>query len=112
MDSGKNEDSLIDSKIAEIKKLTQDIIELDADASKNAREIKEKIRSVVSLVGFVISYPNPNVETIKNPLNEFAQNVFQLIDSHPEQTDSIMTYLKLFGGFANNLADAMAQKKS
>jgi len=112
MDPNKKEGSQIDDKIAEIKKLTQDILDLGADASKNAKEIKEKMRSVISLVSFVISYPNPNVETIKNPLIEFSQNVFELIDSHPEQNDSIMTYLKLFDGFANNLVDAMAQKKS
>ena len=112
MDSDKSEGSEIDIKISEIKKLTQDILDLGVDISKNGKEIKEKMRRVTSLVGFVISYPNPNVETIKNPLTEFSQNIFELIDSHPEQNDSIMTYLKLFDGFANNLVDAMAQKKS
>ena len=112
MDSDKKEGSVIDGKIIEIKKLTQDILDLGADISKNATEIKEKMRTVISLVSFVISYPNPNLETIKNPLIEFSQNVFTLIDSHPEQKDSIMTYLRLFGGFANNLVDAMAQKKA
>ena len=112
MDSGKNESSVIESKKAEIKQLTQDILDLGVDVSKNRNEIKEKMRSVISLVGYVISYPNTNPETNKNPLIDFSLNVFQLIDSHPEQNDSIMTYLKLFGGFANNLVDAVTEKRS
>jgi hypothetical protein len=112
MTSGKNEDTLIESKKAEIKQLTQDILDLGVDLSKNRNEIKEKMRSVISLVGYVISYPDANPEANKNPLTDFSINVFQLIDSHPEQRDSIMTYLKLFGGFANNLVDAVSQTKS
>jgi hypothetical protein len=106
MNLDKNERFLIDSKKAEIKKLTQDILDLGTDASKNRSEIKEKMRNVVSLVGYVISYPNTNPDVNKNPLNDLAQNVFELMDGHPEKNDSIMTYLKLFGGFANNLVDA------
>jgi hypothetical protein len=106
MNLDKNERSLIDSKKAEIKKLTQDILDLGADASKNRSEIKEKMRNVVSLVGYVISYPNTNPVVNKNPLNDLAQNVFELMDGHPEKNDSILTYLKLFGGFANSLVDA------
>ncbi len=112
MDSDKNEDAIIESKITEIKQLTQDILDLGVDVSKNKVEIKEKMRSVISLVGYVISYPNTNPEINKNPLTDFSINVFQLIDSHPEQNDSIMTYLKLFGGFANNLVDALRQEKN
>jgi hypothetical protein len=112
MDSVKKEDTIIESKKAEIKQLTQDILDLGADVSKNKDAIKEKIHSVISLVGYVISYPDTNPETSKNPLTDFSINVFQLIDSHPDQKDSIMTYLKLFGGFANNLVDAVSQTKS
>jgi hypothetical protein len=112
MNSKKNEASPIDTKKAEIKKLTQDILDLGKDPSKNTSEIKEKIQSVVSLVGEVISYPDTTPDASKNPLNEFAQNVFVLIDSHPEQKDSIMKYLTLFNGFANNFADAVMEKKS
>lgn len=111
MDADKKEGPETDIKIIEIKNLTQDILNLGADVSKNSVEIKEKMRKVVSLVGFVISYPNPKIETIKNPLTELSQNIFELIDSHPKQNDSIITYFKLFGGFANNLVDAMVQKK-
>jgi hypothetical protein len=60
----------------------------------------------------VISYPNTTLETNKNPLTDFSINVFQLIDSNPEKNDSVMTYLKLFGGFANNLVDALRQEKN
>jgi hypothetical protein len=110
MDSSENEDAIIEGKKEEIKKLTQDILDLGAHAAKNRSEIVEKMHSVISLVGDVISYPNTN--SGNNPLTEFAQNVFVLIDSHPEQNDSIMTYLKIFGGFANNLADAAKEKKA
>jgi hypothetical protein len=111
MNSKKTEASPIETKKAEIKKLTQDILDLGKDASKNKSEIKEKIQSVVSLVGEVVSYPDTTPDPSKNPLNEFAQNVFVLIDSHPEQNDSIMKYLALFSGFANNFADAVIEKK-
>ena len=111
MDSDKNEDAVIESKITEIRQLSQDILDLGVDVSMNRVEIEEKMRSVISLVGYVISYPNTNPEINKNPLTDFSINVFQLIDSHPEQNDSIMTYLKLFGGFANNLVDALRQEK-
>jgi len=111
VDAGKKEGPEIDRKIVEIRNLTQDILNLGVDVSKNSIEIKEKMRLVISLVGFVISYPNPKIETIKNPLTELSQNIFELIDNHPKQNDSIMTYLKLYCGFANNLVDAMVQKK-
>jgi hypothetical protein len=112
VDLDKNEDAVIESKITEIKQLSQDILDLGVDVSKNRVEIKEKMRSVISLVGFVISYPNTNPEINKNPLTDFSISVFQLLDSHPEQNDSIMTYLKLFDGFANNLVDALRQEKN
>ena len=112
MDSDKNEDAVIESKITEIRQLSQDILDLGVDVSMNRVEIEEKMRSVISLVGYVISYPNTNPEINKNPLTDFSINVFQLIDSHPEQNDSIMTYLKLFGSFANNLVDALRQEKN
>jgi hypothetical protein len=112
MDSDKNKDAIIESKKTEIKQLTQNILDLGVDVSKNKVEIKEKMRSVISLVGYVISYPKTNPETDKNPLTDFSINVFQLIDSHPEQNDSIITYLKLFGGFANNLVDALRQERN
>jgi hypothetical protein len=111
MNSDKNEDAIIESKKTEIKQLTQNLVDLGVDVQKNKVEIKEKMRSVISLVGYVISYPNTNPELNKNPLTDFSTNVFQLIDSHPEQNDSIMTYLKLFSGFANNLVDALRQEK-
>jgi hypothetical protein len=113
MNSSKNEDSLIDSKKAEIKKLTQEILDLGVDVSKNRIEIKEKMQSVVVLVGYVISYPNTTPETNTNPLTEFSQNVFVLMDSHPEKNDSVTKYLTLFGNFANNLVDVVkVEKKS
>ena len=112
MDSDKNEDVIIESKKTELRQLTQNILDLGVDVSKNKVEIKEKMRSVISLVGYVISYPNMNLEINKNPLTDFSITVFQLIDSHPEQNDSIMTYLKLFDGFANNLVDAIRQEKN
>ena len=91
--------------------MTQEIIELTVDIRKNGAEIKEKMRSVVSLVGFVISYPDTNPDTSKNPLIAFATNVFELIDNCPEQKSTIMTYLKLFGDFASNLADAVTKRR-
>ena len=112
MNSNKNEDAIIESKKIEIKQLTQDILDLGVDVSKNKVEIKQKMQSIISLVGYVISYPNTNSETNKNPLTDFSINVFQLIDSYPHQNDSIMTYLKLFSGFANNLVDALRQEKN
>ena len=112
MDSEKNKDAIIESKKTEIKQLTKDILDLGIDVSKNKVEIKEKMRIVISIVGYVISYPNTNPETSKNPLTDFSINVFQLIDSYPYQNDSIMTYLKLFSGFANNLIDALRQEKN
>ena len=112
MDSDKNEDAIIKSKKTEIKQLTQNILDLGVDVSKNKVEIKEKMQSVISLVGYVISYPNTNPETNKNPLTDFCINVFQLIDSYPKQNDSIITYLKIFSGFANNLVDALRQEKN
>jgi hypothetical protein len=108
MDSDNKEDAIIQSKKNEIKQLTQYILDLGNDVSKNKVEIKEKMRSVISLVGYVISNANTNPETNKNPLTDFSINVFQLIDSYPEQNDSILTYLKLFGSFANNLVDALS----
>jgi len=110
MDSDRNEDAIIESKKTEIKQLTQDILDLGVDVSKNKVEIKEKMQSVISLVGYVISYPNTNPETNKNPLADFSINIFQLIDSHPKQNDSIITYLKLFGSFANNLVDSLRKE--
>ena len=111
MNSDKNQSTVVNAKIAETKKLTQDIIELGTDIGKNGTEIKEKMRSAISLVGFVMSYPETNPEPNKNPLTDLALNVFELIDKHPSQKDTIMTYLKLFGNFANNLTDAVTKRK-
>ncbi len=111
LNSDKNQDLELESKKSEILKLTQDIIVLGADVRKNEAEIKEKMRLIISVVGFVISYPDANPETQKNPLTSLAVNVFELIDKCPERTSTIMTYIKLFGEFANNLADAVVKRK-
>ena len=93
----------------EIRRLTEDIIELAVDTRTNATELKKKVTGILSLISKIASYTNSkNLDM--GPLRAVAQNIFYIIDTGPGFPRTCTTRLEIFCNIANSITFNFTKK--
>ena len=99
---------LLVTKKEEIRKLTEDIIELSVDVRHNSTELKKRVTSVLSLISTISSYSSRSLDM--RPWVALAEFVFNSIEKHPELPRVAMTELDIFCNVANSITFSFAKR--
>jgi hypothetical protein len=102
MELTEKERLLLVEKKEEIRRLTEDIIELTVDLQNNKTELKKRVTGILSLISTIASYTSS-----KNPdMREFvkaAQLIFYTIETNSSLVLVARTELEIFCNVANSI---------
>lgn len=93
---------LLVNKKAEIRKLTEEIIDLTVDLEKNEIELKKKVTGILSLISTIACYTNSKSLDM-TPFIQFATLIFHSIEEEPLLRKTITTELEFFCNVANSM---------
>lgn len=109
MELTEKERLMLVEKKAEIRKLTEDIFDLNVDVERNRVEIKKKVSGILNLFSIIASYTNSKSNLVL-PLMQFAQQIFFLIDQEPCFCRVVTTDLEIFCNSLNSITFNFTKK--
>lgn len=101
MELTEKERLLLVGKKEEIRKLTEDIIELTTDINSNKIEIQKKVQGVLSLISTLACYTNSKLDM--RSIVGLSEYISQLMQMEPCLERSSKTVLAFFCNIANTM---------
>ena len=108
MELTEKERLLLVGKKEEIRKLTEDIIELTTDIQRNRTEIKKRVEGILSAISIIASYTNSNLDMQAFAVT--AQVIFHHMDIEPLLPKTITTELEIFCNIVNSMKFNFTEK--
>ncbi len=109
MELTETERLMLVGKKEEIRKLTEDILELTYDLKKNGVELKKKVTGILSLISTIASYSNPKNINI-HPLIGAAQFVFHMLEAEVIMPRTTNTLIGIFCNTVNSITFDFTRK--